>query len=83
MSLGDMIDMDSRSRKREANEADFRLFISVRYIIARMEQIGEMGTGVWSVVVILVKRDDKYQIQVGKAYKVDFSFAVDVVGNAD
>jgi hypothetical protein len=62
MPLGDMIDMDSRSRKREANKVDFRLFISARYTIARMEQIGEMGTGVWSVVVILVKGDDEYEM---------------------
>jgi len=70
MSLGDMIDMDNRSRKREANEADLWLFISACYIIARMEQIGEMGTGVLFGVVIPVERDDERQMQVGKVYKV-------------
>jgi len=81
MSLGDMIDMDNRSWKREANKADFWLFISARCIIARMEQIGEMGTGVL-FVVIPVERDGERQMQVRKAYKVNFSFAVDVVGDA-
>ena len=48
-----------------------------------MEQIGKIGTGVWFVVVIPVKRDDEHQMKVRKAYKVGSSFIVNMVGDPD
>jgi hypothetical protein len=48
-----------------------------------MEEIGEMGTGVRFVVVIMVKGDNECQVLVGKAHKVNFSFTIDMVGYAD